>query len=204
MSLTSAQGTEEWKLERIGKVTASRIADVMAKTKTGYGASRGTYMGQLIAETLTQTPQDIRQTAAMVWGVETEALARRAYEAETGVLVEEVGFIPHPRIALSGASPDGLAGEGLVEIKCPETKTHIDTLLARKIPAKYQLQMQWQMACTQRTWCDFVSFDPRMPENLQLWISRLSLDVEKVTQIEMEVGRFLVEMNEKLEKLRSL
>ena len=141
------QGSPEWFAARLGKVTASKVSDVVAKTKSGWGASRANYMAALIAERLTQTPADSFSNAAMQWGTEQEPLARVAYEFFTGRDVEQVGFVDHPSIPMTGASPDGLVGEdGLVEIKCPNTATHIDTLLDGKVPGKYVIQMQWQMA----------------------------------------------------------
>ena len=144
------QRTEEWFQARLGKVTASRIAELMAKTKTGdYGASRENYIVQLALERLTQKPTEFYANAAMQWGTDQEPNARAAYEVKTGNMVEEVGFIEHPRIPNSGASPDGFVDGlwGMIEIKCPETKTMVEFLLNRKIADKYYKQMQWQMAC---------------------------------------------------------
>jgi len=199
------QGTDEWKLERLGKVTASRMDDLMAKTKTGYGAGRANYMAQLIAERLTGTPADNYTNAAMQWGTEQEPAARAAYEFYRDMQVTEVGFILHPSISDSGASPDGLVGNhGLVEIKCPNTATHIDTLLSGSIHGKYIKQMMWQMACTGRNWCDFVSYDPRMPANLCMFVKRVELNEAVINEMESEVLYFMEEMNKKLEQLRSL
>jgi putative phage-type endonuclease len=171
------QGSPEWFAARCGKVTASRVADIIAKTKTGPSASRENYLAQIVCERMTGKPAESYSNAAMAWGTEQEPFARAAYESAKDVLVEEVGFVPHPNISEAGASPDGLVGLfGLVEIKCPNTATHIQTLLDQKVPEKYNTQMQWQMACTQRQWCDFVSFDPRMAEGLQLFIKRVELD----------------------------
>ena len=196
------QRSEEWFAARLGKVTASRIADVVAKTKTGYGASRANYMGELICERLTGRSGDSYQNAAMVWGTEQEPNARAAYEAQTGNLVIETGFVPHPTVMMSGASPDGLVGDnGLIEIKCPNTATHIETLLGQSIPEKYRLQMQWQMACTGREWCDFVSYDPRLPESMQLFIASLPADLALIQSIEAEVTKFLGEIDQKLDAL---
>jgi putative phage-type endonuclease len=173
------QQTNEWFTARLGKVTASRVADVIAKTKTGYSASRDNYMAQLICERLTGQKGESFTNPAMQHGVDTEPLARSAYENARSLLVKEVGFINHPRIEMSGASPDGLvADDGLVEIKCPNTATHIDTLLSGKVPTKYITQMQWQMLCCQRKWCDFVSFDNRLPEHLQLFVQEVEFDPE--------------------------
>jgi len=155
------QGTDEWLRERAGKVTASRIADVMAKGRgSAPSATRANYMAELVAERLTGEPTVGFTNAAMQHGTETEPQARAQYMMRTGLDVQEVGFVTHPSLAMSGASPDGLAGaDGLVEIKCPNTATHIQTLRGKAIDRKYVLQMQWQMTCTGREWCDFVSFD---------------------------------------------
>ena len=199
------QGTDEWFAIRCGKVTASRVADVIATTKTGYSASRANYEAQLICEILTGKPAESYSNAAMQWGTETEPLARAQYELKTGEMVNQVGFVVHPMIEQAGASPDGLVGsEGLIEIKCPNTSTHLDTLLAQKVPSKYITQMTWQMVCTGRKWCDFVSYDPRLPENLQLFVQRIELDEDYAKKLQNEVVMFLVEVNEKVEKLRKI
>jgi len=197
------QRMDEWFTARLGKVTASRVSDVMAKTKSGWGASRANYMAELIVERLTGQKGDSYQNAAMMWGTNTEPLARAAYEAHRGVLVEETGFVPHPSGTMTGASPDGLIGnDGLVEIKCPNTATHIDTLMSDGAPPKYFAQMQWQMACTGRAWCDFVSFDPRMPEEMQLFVARVERDDAWITMAEEAVQEFLSELNEKVKSLK--
>lgn len=197
------QRTPEWFAQRLGKVTASRIGDVMAKTKTGYSASRGNYHAQLVAERLTDTAGEAFSNAAMQWGTDTEPQARAMYSFETGIDVTETGFHEHPTIAMSGASPDGLAGpNGLVEIKCPNTATHIATLRGSTIDRKYILQMHWQMACTGKEWCDFVSFDPRLPLEMQLFVQRVDLDAELLTEIETEVTAFLSEVDEAVADLR--
>jgi putative phage-type endonuclease len=199
------QGTDAWRMVRLGKVTASRIADLMAKTKSGYSASRDSYMAQLTIERLTQKPTEGYTNAAMAWGVDQEPFARAAYETKTGQLVTEVGFIVHPEIDQAGASPDGLVGdEGMVEIKCPESKTMIETLLSDKVPDKYFKQMQWQMACTGRNWCDYVVFDPRMPENLQLCVRRVERDDYIIDEIKAEIKKFLAELDQQIGKLRAL
>lgn len=199
------QGTDEWFAIRCGKVTASRVADVIATTKTGYSASRANYEAQLICEILTGKPAESFTNAAMQWGTETEPLARAAYEVKTGNMVNQVGFVNHPTIEQSGASPDGLVGEdGLIEIKCPNTATHLDTLLEQKVQSKYITQMTWQMVCTGRKWCDFVSYDPRLPANLQLFVQRIELDTDYAKKLESEVAKFLQEINEKVEKLRNI
>jgi putative phage-type endonuclease len=196
------QRSTEWFAARLGKVTASRVADVIAKTKTGYSTSRENYMAQLVCERMTGTQGESYSNAAMQWGTDQEPLARAAYEAAKDVLVDEVGFIVHPTIIAAGASPDGLVGDdGLIEIKCPNTATHIDTLLSKKVPSKYNTQMQWQMVCTGRKWCDFVSFDPRMPEGLQLFIQRVDFDEQYVKMLEAEITEFLGELETKIERL---
>lgn len=198
------QGSDEWRAARCGKVTASRIADVVAKTKSGWGASRVNYAAELIAERLTGAPAESYVNAAMQWGTDHEAEARMAYEWHADTEVQEVAIVPHPSIPMSAASPDGLVGDdGLVEIKCPSTATHIDTLMDGKVPDKYVLQMQWQMACTGRKWCDFVSFDPRMPESMKLFIKRIERDDKRIGELERDVELFLREIDTKVNALRS-
>lgn len=196
------QGTPEWFAARLGNVTASRVADVIAKTKSGYSASRENYMAQLICERMTGTVAESYTNAAMQWGTETEPLARAAYESLANVLVDEVGYVQHPTIERAGASPDGLVGLfGLLEIKCPNTATHIDTLITEQVPTKYITQMQWQMLSTGRAWCDFVSFDPRLPSGLQMFVKRVEFDAEYAATLEIEVVKFLAELDTKISKL---
>lgn len=197
------QRSEEWFAARLGKVTASRVADLMAMTKSGYSASRANYMAELICERLTGSQAERFSNTAMQWGTDVEPQARAAYEFITDAAVSEVGFVPHQTIEMFGASPDGLVGDvGLIEIKCPNTATHIETLLNETVPAKYVTQMQVQMACTGREWCDFVSFDPRLPADLQIWISRLPRDAAVIENIEAETVKFLGELAAKVEALR--
>lgn len=199
------QGSAEWAQLRLGRVTASRIADVVARTKSGYGASRGNYMAQLIAERLTGQAQESYINAAMQHGLDTEAEARAAYEFRRNLDVTQVGFVGHPTIDMAGCSPDGLVGEhGLVEVKCPNTGTHLDTLIGQTIPDKYQKQALWQMACTGRQWVDFVSYDPRLPEAMRLWVSRIERDRAAIAELEQAVRDFLAELDDKLTRLRSL
>lgn len=191
------QGTPEWHQARCGKVTASRVADVIAKTKTGWGASRKNYLAELVAERLTGVPAQGYTNAAMQWGLDTEPQARAAYVFLTDADVQEVGFVDHPKIAMSGASPDGLVGaDGLVEIKCPNTATHIETLREKGVAGKYVTQMQWQMACTGRQWCDFISFDPRMPEDLRVFIQRVKRDEKAIAELEDAVIAFIKEIEQ--------
>ena len=198
------QRTDEWFAARIGKVTASRVADVIAKTKSGYGVGRANYLADLVVERLTGQKAQGFSNAAMEWGTQTEPQARAAYSAKTGILVEEVGFIDHPTVAMSGASPDGFAEEGLIEVKCPNTATHLEYVLAELPPLKYFTQMQWQMACTGRPWCDFVSFDPRLPKRLQLLIVRVPRDDDYIAMLEAEVKKFLAELDDNLNKLEKV
>lgn len=197
------QGTPEWKAARLGKLTSSRIADALASTKSGWGASRANLIAELVAERLTGNLPEGFTSEAMKWGTATEPMARSAYEFSADVEVTEIGFINHPVIAMAGCSPDGLVGDdGLVEIKCPGTATHIEALLGAPIPGKYQHQMQWQMACTGRAWCDFVSFDPRMPGDMQIVIKRLMrLDAERMADFEKQAREFLAEVDAKVEAL---
>ena len=199
---TMEQYSPEWWAARLGNVTASRVAEVVAKTKSGYSASRDNYMAQLICERMTGVVTESFTSSAMVWGSETEPLARAAYESYADVLVDEVGYIAHPTIERAGASPDGLIGLfGLLEIKCPNTATHIDTLISEQVPTKYITQMQWQMSCTGRTWADFVSFDPRLPSGLQMFVKRVEFDAEYVAMLKEEVIKFLAELDAKISKL---
>lgn len=198
------QGSAEWFAARCGCVTASRVADIIARTKSGPAASRANYAAQLIAERLTGEVAESYTNAAMEWGTAMEPEARTAYEFLHSA-VTETGFILHPTIALSGASPDGLVGDdGLVEIKCPNTATHIETLISKTVPGKYVTQMQWQMACTGRQWCDFVSYDPRMPEAMRLFVQRVPRDKMMIAQLEEEVTGFLFEVAAAVSKLSRL
>jgi putative phage-type endonuclease len=196
------QGSPEWFAMRCGKVTASRVADVLAKTKTGWGAGRANYAAELIAERLTGATAPSFTNAAMQWGTDQEPVARQVYAARHSLDVSEIGFVDHPEITMSGASPDGLVGVwGLVEIKCPNTATHLDTLLSETVPGKYITQMQWQMACTGREWCDFVSFDPRLPESMALFVKRVHRDVSHILELETEVAAFIAEIDDKVARL---
>lgn len=198
------QGSPEWFAERLGKVTASRVADVIAKTKSGPAASRANYMAQLVCERLTGETAESFTSKEMQWGTEQEPNARSAYEFRTDATVELVGFVPHPKIGDSGASPDGLVGaEGLIEIKCPNSATHIETLLGRAVPGKYITQIQWQLASTGRAWCDYVSFDPRMPESMSLFVARVARDPGMIADLEKQVSEFLAELTRKVSDLKA-
>jgi len=195
------QRTEEWFAARLGKVTASRIADIMGVTKTGPAASRENYAVELALQRLTGKAEETYTNAAMQWGVDKEPEARAAYEAARGVFVTEVGLIDHPRIRMSGASPDGIVDDGLIEIKCPKSATHLKTIRAGKADNAYYYQMQWQMACTGQQWCDFVSYDPRFPEKHQLVIHRVPRDDEMIWELEVQVDLFQHEVEKIVEGL---
>ena len=204
--INCVQGSPEWFAARVGKVTASRLSDVMAKNRagTGWGVTRTNYIAELVAERLTGVSAERFSSAEMQRGNEVEPDARAAYEFWRNVDVEQVGFIPHQTIGDTGASPDGLVGTlGLVEIKCPNTATHIETLLGGSIKGTYVLQMQWQMACTGRQWCDFASYDPRMPETMRLFVQRVERDAEVIASLESGVVEFLKEVRETEAKLRA-
>jgi len=206
----SEQQTPEWFADRLGKVTASRLSDVMAKTRTGYSATRNNYMTQLVLERVTNSRAEGYTNAAMAWGTEQEPFARAAYEAHTGQMVDEVGFIPHPEIEGTGASPDGLVGDdGMVEIKCPSSSTALECWLTKAqggdpVDSKYYAQMQWQMRCADRSWCDYVVFDPRMPAKAQLFVHRVNRDEKFIAEAEDEVITFLTELDIKVESLKSI
>lgn len=198
------QRTEQWFEERLGCVTASRVADVMARTKSGYGAARANYMAQLVCERLTGQRESSFCSPAMQRGTDMEPQARAMYELETGHDVTEVGFILHPTLEGVGASPDGLVGtDGLVEIKVPNTATHIATLRGAPIDDRYIKQMHLQMMVTGRSWCDFVSLDDRLPLEMQLFIKRVHFDAELAEEITAEVTQFLTELNETVADLRA-
>lgn len=204
MVIDFPQGSSEWLAARAGKVTASRICDVVAKIKSGEAAARRDYRTQLVAEILTGKPQEDGYTNdEMRWGTENEPFARGAYEMLADCLVDTVGLVLHPRIDRAAASPDGLVGaDGLLEIKCPKTATHLQYLMDGVAPAKYLPQMQWQMACTGRAWCDFVSFDPRLPKDMALFRVRLERDDKKIAELEREVETFLADVDKMLATIR--
>lgn len=207
--LLCEQRSEEWRQARSGKVTASAIADVLSKPKKGSAETSGrvNYRAQIIAEVLTGKPADDPfSNRIMQWGIDNEKFARAAYEMERGVLVDTVGFVDHPLIECFGCSPDGLVGDkGLVQFKCPNTATHIAYLLKGEVPTEHQAQMLAEMACCpERDWCDFVSFDPRLPEDLQLFVKRFPRDELRIAEIEGQVDEFLAEVKEVLVRLSCL
>ena len=203
MSDEIIQGSDAWKQLRAGKVTASRVKDIVATTKTGYSTNRDKYMTQLLLERLTNTVAESYSNDAMGWGVEQEPFARAAYEAAKSVMVDQVAFVNHPTIEMAGASPDGLVNDdGLVELKCPMSHTHLESLLGG-LDDQYKVQVQWQMACTGRKWTDLCSFDPRFPAELQLVIKRFERDDAYIATLEKEVIKFLTELDDKLNKVKS-
>lgn len=189
------QGSPEWFAARCGRATASRFCDVLAKIKTGEAAGRRNYRAQLVCERMTGAPAESFESPAMKWGTETEPFARAAYEEQTGNLVEQIAFIPHPDL-MAGASPDGLIeADGGIEIKCPNTATHIDTLLKGMSPDHIP-QIQGCMWLSGRQWWDFVSFDPRLPEKLQLYVQRIPRDDTYIVQLGLAVMLFLGEVDD--------
>lgn len=196
------QRSAEWFAARLGRLTASRVADMMAKTRSGWGADRGNYAWELALERLTGEPSPSFCSPAMQWGIDTEDKARAAYQIHALCNVVEVGFVEHPTL-FAGASPDGLIGsDGMLEIKCPNSKTHGETLLNGTISDKYLKQMQFQMACTGRSWCDFASFDPRFPDEMQLWVRRIDRDEAMISDIEEHAAEFLAEVDATVARLR--
>jgi putative phage-type endonuclease len=203
------QRTEEWFQQRLGKVTASRISDVIAKTKTGVSTSRQNYLVQLVSERITGKKGDSFVNQAMLDGIERESVARELYMQSKGVSVTEVGFFDHPIIKNSGASPDGAVNAeedgkyaGLIEIKCPIETTHTNTLMSKSVPSKYIPQMQWQLACTGASWVDFVSYNPNFPPELQLFIARVDRNQIYISELEVEVEKFLDEVEQTIIKLK--
>jgi len=203
--MNEIQGSNEWFSARLGKATASKIIDILSKGKDGESITRRNYRMMLVCERLTGLKADGYTNTHMERGTLLEPLARASYEVIKGLLVDEVGFVPHPTIEMSGASPDGLIStDGLIEIKCPTPNNHIETALSGKAPSKYISQMQWQMACTGRKWCDFVSYCPDVGANLELFVVRVMRDDEYIAVTEKAVIAFLDEVTETLTKLKEL
>jgi putative phage-type endonuclease len=197
------QRSEEWFQARLGKVTASRVADVLAKIKSGESASRRNYKIQLVSERLTGEKQETYVNQAMQDGIDREFYAREKYVQQFGE-VEEVGFIQHPTLE-AGASPDGLVGtDGIIEIKCPMGSTHTETLMTQDIPSKYVTQVQFQLLVTGRKWCDFVSYNPMFPEHLQVFVKRIEADPVYQKELESEVKQFLEEVDTIINKLKEI
>jgi hypothetical protein len=197
------QGSDAWKLLRCGSIGASDAPRVVRRIKSGgYSADRDSLMAAKVLERLTGVPVEIYKTFAMVQGTAREPDARMTYSIIKGVEIEEVGLVPHPLIKGAHASPDGLAGLiGLVEFKCPLPAEHLDTLLTETISNDHMVQMQWQMACTGRKWCDFVSFNPDFPAAMQLWTRRVARDATRIGELESEIKQFIRELEQKVDKL---
>jgi len=199
------QGSPEWFQMRLGKVTASRVADILAKTKTGPSASRQNYLIELAIQRTTGIIQESYSNSAMEWGTQTEPQARVAYEVNTNNFVDKVAFIDHPSIKWFGCSPDGLVSDrGLLEIKCPNSATHWEYFKSKKPPQKYFIQMQAQIAVTNKDWCDFVSFDPRMPDRSQLLIVRVDRDEAFIAEMEAEIKKFLDEVEVEVNLMKGM
>ena len=199
------QGTPEWHQLRLGKVTASRVADILAKTKTGPSASRQNYLIELALQRVTGSTEPSYSSPSMEWGTKTEPQARVAYEVKSGNFVDQVAFIDHPSIEWFGCSPDGLVNDrGLIEIKCPNSATHWEYFKAKKPPQKYVIQMQAQMSVTGRDWCDFVSFDPRFPDKSQLLIASVPRDNEFILYMETEIKQFLDEVAVEVQQMKGM
>ena len=196
------QYSPEWFAFRLGNVSASRVADVMAKTKSGPAATRTNYMMELLCQRLTGQREEGFTSAAMQRGTDLEPVARTVYEMQSGLTVVESGAFAHRGIFGFVASPDGLVGDdGLLEIKCPNTAQHIDFMRRKEPDGRYQWQMLAQMACTDRAWCDFVSFDDRLPEALQFRKIRFMRDQARIDEMEAEVKKFLKELEQLTEDM---
>ena len=195
------QGTDEWKKARLGYVSASNLDAVMAKNKSGEATTRKNYKIRLVTERLTKQIGESFTSAAIEWGVQQEGFARMAYEAKTNILVDKTGFWKHSSIPWVGCSPDGLAEGGLVELKCPNSTTHVEYIFANKLPSEYVKQVHGQLWVMEREWADFVSYDPRMPERNQLFVIRVHRDDALIKEMETEVKKFLSEVEEIIEKL---
>ncbi|MDA3939611.1 MAG: YqaJ viral recombinase family protein [Spirochaetia bacterium] len=197
------QGKEEWLNIRLGKITASRVAGILKGSKGSYLASRKNYMAEKVCEILTGQQGEHFVSKEMQWGTDNEPLARSAYEAITGNTVEEVGFIIHDSISDLGSSPDGLIGtDGGVEIKCPNTATHLELLLGGKVKRDYIIQMNVNMMCDNRKWWDYVDYDPRLPDEYSIFIQRFQRDEKLVAEITMEVIKFNAELDALVKKLK--
>jgi len=200
------QGSPQWLKAREGKITASRMADVLNFLKRGgESQKRADYRVELIAERLTGLAADYYVSPEMKWGTEQEPFARSAYEIATGNFLDQVGFVLHPTLDYAGASPDGLYGKhGGAEFKAPKSTTHLEYMMAGAVPEAYIPQMNMEMLCCECDWIDFVSFDPRMPEDLQLFIVRHHRDEAKLKEMEAEIVRFEGEINEQIARLYGL
>jgi putative phage-type endonuclease len=202
------QGTPEWLDLRKGHVTASKVADIMAKTKTGPSASRQNYLIELAIQRVTGVVEESYKNEAMLRGTEEEPKAREAYELLTETFVEEVPFVKHKTIEWFGCSPDGIIKNNdgtynLLEIKNPNSATHWSYIKAGEPPTKYKIQMMAQMACTGAEWCDFFSYDSRMPEGSRHFLKRMMRDNAFIEEMEKEVKAFLEEVAEEVKLMEA-
>ena len=200
------QGSPEWFDARCGRITASRIADVLRTRKDGKRSeTRHKLMLEIAAEIMTETNAKHYVSDSMQWGVEKEPIARTEYELITGHDVRLVGFVEHPTIQRAGCSPDGLLfGQSKgVEFKCPETTTHIDYLIAKRLPPEYEPQVMWNIACTEYEEWDFVSFDPRMPKKHQMLIVPVKRNEPRIKEMNEAVVQFLAEVDDLIHQIES-
>jgi predicted phage-related endonuclease len=196
------QGTDEWRQARCGSIGSSDAPKVVRKTKTGYSADRANLLASKVLERLTDIPVEIPKTFAMAQGTAREPLARLTYALVKGVEVAEIDIVLHPRIKGAHASPDGLIGaDGLVELKCPQPPAHLDTILNQTIGNDYLVQIQWQLACTGRAWCDYVSYNPDFPTGMHFWVRRIQRDAAMIRELEGEISKFIKEIDRKVEEL---
>jgi putative phage-type endonuclease len=198
------QGTPEWFDLRLGKVTASRVADILAKTKTGVSASRQNYLIELALQRVTGVFEQSFTSQAMQDGVDREAQARVAYEVATGSFVSQVAFRNHHVIEGFGCSPDGEVDDqlGLVEIKCRNNANHWEVIKTGEIPKKYWIQMQAQLSCTGFEWNDYVGYNPNFPEKSKLYIQRVYRDEFFIAEMEEQIKQFLIEVEEEVRQMK--
>jgi len=199
-----AQGTPEFFAQRLGHVTASMMSHVLAVGKSGEALTRKNYRLQLVAERMSGKVAESFSSSAIEFGIANEPLARMQYESYAGTLVDLAPFCTHPSIKWVGASPDGFVNDGLLEIKCPNTQTHLNYRLDNRCPPRYVDQIQCQLWCTERDWADFVSFDPRLPERLQLFVFRVQRDDRLIRDMQKETIKFLSEVEQTINKLEEI
>lgn len=200
--IKAEQRSPEWFEARLGRATASKFADIMATTRNGYSMKRNNYATELALERLTGQQLETYTSAPMQWGIENEDTASLMYSLKTGNEVEQTSLWVHDEL-MAGASPDGLVGDdGVIEIKCPNSATHLNTLVTGKIPSQYIAQVQGQMWITGRKWCDFISYDPRMPENAQMIIVHVKRDDDYIEGLHIEVREFLEQVEEQVEFIK--
>ena len=196
--MTTVQGSEEWVKQRLGKVTASVIHKVYSDKLT---ATKKNLMRSLALERLSGSRMSNIKTVDMARGLAIEPLARKAYEIATQQKVSLVGFISHPDIKNAGASPDGLIGEkGFIEIKCLNIRNHNQIIKNKKIPKQYYYQMQFQLACSQREWGDFVAYHPEADESL--YIERVAPEHNIIQELQSKVINFLTDVEQLFNEIK--